>query len=163
MPRMYCSLKAYCATLSPLPILDVPISAARCLHARSNARDPSSKRWNCVGENVPVILPKWRLPRHLGIFYMPQIYDMGPTALLPFQRKVCWGFFRPEISWRLRPCLNPRTWVLKGSTLPLDHQNRSPASSDEVNNVWHCSSIPFVHLGFVAQRYFMLITPWHWN
>jgi len=20
---------------------------------------------------------------HLGIFYMPQIYDMGPTALLP--------------------------------------------------------------------------------
>jgi len=28
-------------------------------------------------------LPKWRLPRHLGIFYMPQIYDMGPTALLP--------------------------------------------------------------------------------
>jgi hypothetical protein len=21
--------------------------------------------------------------RHLGIFYVPQIYDMGPTALLP--------------------------------------------------------------------------------
>ena len=30
---------------------------------------------------------------HLGIFYMPQIYDMGPTALLPLRRKVCWGFF----------------------------------------------------------------------
>ena len=30
--------------------------------------------------------------------------------------------FRPEKSWRLRPGLNPRTWVLKGSTLPLDHQ-----------------------------------------
>ena len=27
---------------------------------------------------------------------MPQIYDMGPTALLPFRRKVCWGFFRPK-------------------------------------------------------------------
>ena len=24
---------------------------------------------------------------------MPQIYDMGPTALLPLQRKACWGFF----------------------------------------------------------------------
>ena len=32
---------------------------------------------------------------HLGIFYMPQIYDMGPTALLPLRRKACWGFFSP--------------------------------------------------------------------
>ena len=30
----------------------------------------------------------------VGIFYMPQIYDMGPTALLPLRRKACWGFFR---------------------------------------------------------------------
>jgi hypothetical protein len=55
-----------------------------------------------VSEKVPVILPKWWLPRHLGIFHMPQIYDMGPTALLPLQRKACWGFFCPEKSWRLR-------------------------------------------------------------
>jgi len=82
MTRMYCSLKAYCTTLSPL-FLDVATSAARCLHARNDARDPSSERWKCVGENCPVILPKWRLPRHLGIFYLPQIYDMGPTALFP--------------------------------------------------------------------------------
>ena len=27
---------------------------------------------------------------------MPQIYDMGPTALLPVRRKACWGFFRPN-------------------------------------------------------------------
>ena len=51
---------------------------------------------------------------HLGIFYMPQICDMGPTALLPLWRKADWGFFHPEKSWRLRPGLNPRTWVLKG-------------------------------------------------
>jgi len=25
---------------------------------------------------------------------MPQIYDMGPTALLTLRRKACWGFFR---------------------------------------------------------------------
>jgi hypothetical protein len=31
---------------------------------------------------------------HLGIFYMPQICDMGPTALLPFRRKALWGFFQ---------------------------------------------------------------------
>ena len=61
---------------------------------------------------------------HLGIFYMPQICDMGPTALLPLRRKACWGFFRPlKIRW-LRPGLNPRTWVLKASTLLLDHRSR---------------------------------------
>ena len=27
---------------------------------------------------------------------MPQIYDMGPTALLPLRRKACCGFFRPK-------------------------------------------------------------------
>jgi len=27
---------------------------------------------------------------------MPQMYDMGPTALLPLRRKACWGFFRPK-------------------------------------------------------------------
>jgi len=26
---------------------------------------------------------------NLGIFYTPQIYDMGPTALLPLRRKAC--------------------------------------------------------------------------
>jgi hypothetical protein len=65
----------------------------------------------------------WNYNFHVnsGIFYMPQICYMGPMALLPLRRKACWGFFRPEKSWWLQPGLNPRTWVLKGSTLPLDH------------------------------------------
>jgi len=29
-----------------------------------------------------VILPTWRLFTPLGIFYMPQIYDMGPTQCI---------------------------------------------------------------------------------
>ena len=33
---------------------------------------------------------------NLGIFYMPQIYDTGPTALLPLRRKACWGFLLPK-------------------------------------------------------------------
>jgi len=47
------------------PRLDVPTFATRCLHVRHNARDPSGGRWNCGREFCPVILPKWRLPRHL--------------------------------------------------------------------------------------------------
>ena len=74
------------------PRLDIPTFATRCLN---DARDPSGGRWNCGRECCPVSLPKWQLPHHLGIFYMPQIYDMGPMALLPLRRKACWGFFRP--------------------------------------------------------------------
>jgi len=66
---------------------------------------------------------------------MPQTCDMGPTALLPFWRKACWGFYCPENSWRLRPGLNPQTWVLKGSTLPLDHQSHLWYELVRVGNV----------------------------
>jgi hypothetical protein len=47
--------------------------------------------------------------RHLGIFYMPQSCDMGPTALLPVRRKAYGGF--------LRPGFNPRTGVPEASML----------------------------------------------
>jgi hypothetical protein len=32
----------------------------------------------------------------VGIFYMPQIYDVVQTALLPLRRKACWGYFCPK-------------------------------------------------------------------
>jgi hypothetical protein len=60
---------------------------------------------------------------------MPQICDMGQTALLPFRRKACWGFFRPKKIRRLRPGLNPRTWVLEASMLT----NRPPLNSNSYN------------------------------
>ena len=79
-----------------LPLLS---SAFRRSHFRHNTRDPSGGRWNCGREFCPVILPKWRLPRHLGIIYMTQICDMGPTALLPLRRKACWGFFNTKYEY----------------------------------------------------------------
>jgi hypothetical protein len=73
-----------------------------------DARDPSSKRWNCGWECWLVILPKCQFSTlHLGIFHVAQICDMGPMALPPLRRKVCWGSFHPEKSWRLRPGLKP--------------------------------------------------------
>jgi len=38
--------------------------------------------------------------------------------------------FSPFKTRRLRPGLNPRTWVPKASTLPLDHQSRWEANID---------------------------------
>jgi hypothetical protein len=31
-----------------------------------------------------------------GVFLHAVKHDMGQTALLPFRRKACWGFFRPK-------------------------------------------------------------------
>ena len=65
---------------SPPHPLDVPTLAARCLRPQRRERSKQRKV-----EHV-----------NLGIFYMPQIYDMGPTALLPLRKKACWGFFCPK-------------------------------------------------------------------
>jgi hypothetical protein len=73
----------------------------------------------------------------LGIFYMPKIYDMGQTALLPLRRKSCWRFFSPWKIRRHRPGLNPRTWVLKASTQPVDHRSR-------LLGYWYPSSSPYI-------------------
>ena len=123
------------------PPLDFPTFTTRCLYVHNDARDPSSERWNCGREIVRQFCLNSYFHLNLGLFNMPQIYDMGPTALLPLRRKACWGFFRPEKSWWLRLGLNPRTWVFKGSTLPLDH--RSHFLCSYTNNrckVWKYSS-----------------------
>jgi hypothetical protein len=61
--------------------------------------DPSSEMWNLLGEKLSGNLAESNeFHATLGIFYMPQIYDMGQMALLPLRRKSCWGFFRPEKS-----------------------------------------------------------------
>ena len=66
------------------PPLDVPTFAARCLPVNKDARDRSSERWN-YGNFVYMA----SLFTPLGIFYMPQIYDMGSKGLLPLCRKAC--------------------------------------------------------------------------
>ena len=90
-----------------------------------STRDPSNERRNYLCGKWPVIWTEG-CDFHaytFGFFYMPQICDMGQTALLPFRKETCWGFFIPEKIRRLGPDLNPRTSVWKGSTLPLDHRN----------------------------------------
>jgi hypothetical protein len=106
------------------PPLDVPTFAARCLHVLSDARDPSRERWNYRREMSSNFAYMTSQFTPFGIFHMRQIYDKGPTALLPVQRKACWGLFSPLKIQRLRLGMNLRTWVLKASTLPLDHWSR---------------------------------------
>jgi hypothetical protein len=79
----------------PLPfhlILDVPSSAARCLHVHTTRETLLAKcgtSWSLISPTISIFT------LHVGIFYMLQICDMGPTALLPLRRKECRGFFSP--------------------------------------------------------------------
>ena len=124
MPRMYCSFKAYCTTLSPLSFLAVPTFAARCLYVRNDARDPSSERWNCWREICQVILPKFRLPlKFRDLLHAANLRRGTDGFTSPPKEGVLRIFFALKIR-RLRPGLNPRTCVLKASTLPLDHRSR---------------------------------------
>ena len=106
------------------PPLDVPTFAAICLYVRNNARDPSSERWNCGREICHVILPKFRLPRKFRYrLHAANLRHVTDGFTSPPKEGVL-RIFSPLKIRRLRPRLNPRTWVLKASALPLDHRSR---------------------------------------
>jgi hypothetical protein len=106
------------------PPLDVPTKAARCLYVRNDARDPNSERWNCGREICPVILPKFRLPlKFRDLLYAVNLRRGTDGFTSPLKEGVLRIFFALKIR-RLRPGFNPRTWVVKASTLPLDHRSR---------------------------------------
>ena len=59
-----------------------------------------------------------------GSFTCRKSMTWDPQLYFPSEGRRAEDLFRPEKSWRLRPGLNPQTWVLKGSTPHLDHQSR---------------------------------------
>jgi hypothetical protein len=52
-----------------------------------------------------------------GFFYMPESTTWDRRLYFPFEGRRAEDFFARKIQ-RLRPGLNPRTWVPKASTLP---------------------------------------------
>ena len=51
MPQMYCSLVGLLYAPYPPACLDIPMFAAWYPYVHNDVRDPSSERWNYVGEN----------------------------------------------------------------------------------------------------------------
>ena len=110
------------------PPWDVPTFAARCLYVRNDARDPSSERWNCGWERCPIILPKFLLPRKFrDLLHAANLRHGTDDFTSRPKEDVLRIFFALKIR-RLRVGLNPRTWVLKTSTLPLDHRSRTSST-----------------------------------
>ena len=111
------------------PPLEVPTFAARCLYVRNDARDPTSEKWKCGRERCPVILPKFRLPsKFRDLLHAVKSTTWAKRLYFPAQGRRAVDFFALKIR-RLQPVLNPRTWVLKASTLPLDHRSRMTIQS----------------------------------
>jgi hypothetical protein len=84
--------ESYCAN----PVL-VPPFISRGAPRQTAWETSTSERRNLWARNGPSNLAQQcDSDVTVGIFYMPQICDMGQTALLPLRRKACWGFFRPK-------------------------------------------------------------------
>ena len=89
-------------------------------YVRNDARDPSSERWNCGREICPVVLPKFRLPsKFRDLLHAANLRHGTEGFTSPPKEGVLRIFFALKKIRRLRPGLNPRTWILKASTLHL--------------------------------------------
>jgi len=104
------------------PPLDVPTFSARCLYVQRRERPLAAERGTLRGrEMFRQISSRIRLPRNSR--------DLLHAANL---RHGTDGFTSPPKEGALRiffalknpTGLNPRTWVPKASTLPLDHRSR---------------------------------------
>ena len=115
-------------TLQPLRLivrsgLDVPTFATRRFHACHHARAPTAEG-GTVGEKYPVILPKCRLTLYISrSFTCRKATTWGRRHYFPSEGRRAEDFFALKIR-RLRSGANPRAWVPKASTLPLDHRSR---------------------------------------
>jgi hypothetical protein len=104
--------------------LDVPSFATRCLHACHHARAPSGGRWNSGRE----MSGKFYLNAEFHFTFRDLLHavklQQGTDVFTSPPKEGVLRIFSPLKIRRLRPGLNPRTWVPKASTLLLDHQSR---------------------------------------
>jgi hypothetical protein len=110
------AFKAYCASWVRLPTF-----ATRRLHACHHARAPNGGRWKCGREMSGKFVPQCRLPRYIqGSFTCRKATTWNRWIYFPSEGRRAEDFFALKIR-RLWPVANPRTWVPKASSLPLDH------------------------------------------
>jgi len=68
--------------------------AARYLHVHNNAKDPSSERWNCVGEKWPEILSEVATSTSIqGSFTCSKYVTWDPRLYFPSEGRRAEDFF----------------------------------------------------------------------
>ena len=107
------------------PPLDVPTFSARCLHVQRRERPLAAESGTIRGrEMFRQIWPRIRIPRNSrDLLHAANLWH-GTGGFTSPPKEGVLEIFLPLKIRRLRPCLNPRTWVPKASMLPLDHRSR---------------------------------------
>jgi len=106
------------------PPLDVPTFSARCLHVQRCERPLEAEGGTLHGrEMFRQISSRIRLPRNSRDLLRATNLRHGTDGFTSPPKEGVLRIFSPLKIPRLRPGLNPRTWVPKASTLPLDHRS----------------------------------------
>jgi hypothetical protein len=109
----------------PLP-LDVPTFSTRCLHVQRRERPLAAKGGTLCGrEMFQQISSRIRLPRNSRDYLHAANLRHGTDGFTSPPKEGVLRIFSPLKIRRFRLGLNPRTWVPKASTLPLDHRSLS--------------------------------------
>ena len=105
--------------------LDVPTFSARCLQVQRRERPLAAEGRTLRGrEMFRKISSRIRLPRNSrGLLHATDLRH-GTDGFTSPPKEGVLKIFSPLKIRRLRPGLNPRTWVPKASTLPVDHRSR---------------------------------------
>ena len=107
------------------PPLDVPTFSVRCLHVQRRERPLAAEGGTLCGREVfRQISSRIRLPPNSRDFLHAANLRHGTDGFTSPPKEGVLRIFWPLKIRRLRPGLNPRTWVPKASTLPLDHRSR---------------------------------------
>ena len=107
------------------PPLDVPTFSATCLRVQRRERPLAAEGGTLRGrEMFRQTSSRIRLPRNSrDLLHAPNLQH-GTDGFTSSPKEGVLRIFSPLKIRRLRPGLNPRTWVPKASTLPLDHGSR---------------------------------------
>jgi hypothetical protein len=113
------------------PPLDVLTFSARCLHVQRRERPLAAEGGNFRGrEMFRQILPRIRFPPNSRDLLLAANLQHGTDGFTSPPKEDVLRIFSPLKIRRLRPGLNPRAWVPKASTPPLDHRSRCEAVTE---------------------------------
>jgi hypothetical protein len=108
------------------PPLEVPTFSARCLHVQRCEGPLAAEGGTREREMFRQISSRIRLPHNSRDLLHATNLRYGTDGFTSPPTEGVLRIFSPLKIRRLRPGLNPRTWVPKASTLPLDHRKRYP-------------------------------------
>ena len=107
------------------------------LHVQRRERPPAAEGGTLRGREIfRQISSRIRLPRNSRDLLHAANLRHGTDGFTSPPKEGVLRIFSPLKIRRLRPGLNPRTWVPKASTLPLDHRSRSVIVCQMENNYY---------------------------